>query len=61
MAAPWMRSVNRGGVLLLLATALLAAPAREGYALQPHVRDGWVAGIGFGLGRGVAEADPLEQ
>lgn len=39
------------GSVLILATALLAAPARDAAALEPHERDGWVAGIGFGFGR----------
>ncbi|HET9253507.1 MAG TPA: hypothetical protein VFP58_15445 [Candidatus Eisenbacteria bacterium] len=42
----------RSGAVLLLAAALLgvALPSRC-LALEEHVRDGWVAGIGFGFGR----------
>ena len=41
----------RGIVLALTALLLGAALPSPCRALEEHVRDGWVAGIGFGLGR----------
>ena len=41
----------RGVVLALTALLLGAALPSPCRALEEHVRDGWVAGIGFGLGR----------
>src|SRR5262245_16784771 len=37
--------------VLLLALSLLLTSAPRAHALEEHKRDGWVAGIGFGLGR----------
>src|SRR5687768_13172544 len=41
----------RSAAILVLAAALLVTSAPRVHALEPHTRDGWVAGIGFGFGR----------
>ena len=54
-----MRTVSRwtSGVTTLRALGwlviplLLTVPTRPAFALYEHVRDGWVAGIGFGFGK----------
>jgi hypothetical protein len=43
--------VKQTAAWLVIGLALLAWPVREASALEPHVRDGWVAGIGFGFGK----------
>jgi hypothetical protein len=46
------RAVRLVCSIALLAIAILAAAPRAAFALYPHKRGGWEAGVGYGLGYG---------